>query len=74
LWLRAWRRNTSKEASIVQVGLFGHDALGLFDADAAVQRVLQLRLDGVGPVQFAMLEDPDGGHVGQRLHDRLGPG
>ena len=53
----------------VQLEAFGQDALGLFDQDAAVQRGLQLLGQDVAAADGALLQQPDGGHVGQGLAD-----
>ena len=52
--------------------LLGDLALGLFEDDSAVQRALQLLAQVLVPLRFAVLDDRDGGHVGQRLRDPHG--
>ena len=45
--------------------------LGLLDHDSAVQRALELLGEDRGAVDGALLEDPDGGHIGQCAGDPL---
>jgi hypothetical protein len=51
----------------VQLKPLGQDAFGLLDQDPAGQRVLQLFGEGVAVADRALLQQSDGGHVGQRL-------
>ena len=46
---------------------FGDHALGLFDDHPAVEGVAELLVDELGLERGAVLENGDGGHVGQRL-------
>ena len=69
LWLRAAPRSTAKASATSDLEAFGQDALGLFDQDAAVQRGLQLFGDDVAAMDGALLQQADGGHVGQGLAD-----
>jgi len=50
--------------------LLGEYSLGLFDDHPAVEGGLQLIVDYLGAVDCSFLQDPDGGHVGQRLGHR----
>src|SRR3984893_2855593 len=45
----------------------GEFALGLLDDDPAVQRGLQLLVEGIAAAHAALVQQADGGHVGQRL-------
>ena len=45
----------------------GEFALGLLDDDPAVQRGLQLLVEGIAVAHAALMQQADGGHVGQRL-------
>ena len=47
----------------------GEEPLGLLDHDPAVQCVLELFSEDRGTVDAALLEDSDGGHIGQRAGD-----
>ncbi len=47
----------------------GELALGLLDDDPAVQRGLQLLVEGIAAAHAALVQQADGGHVGQRLAD-----
>ena len=61
------RRNASSDADTHQ----GQpDTLGLLDQDPAVQSRLELFGDQVGLVDGTLLEEPDGGDVGERLRQR----
>jgi hypothetical protein len=51
----------------VQAEAFGELALGLLDDDPAVQRGLQLLIHGVAVAHAALVQQADGGHVGQSL-------
>ena len=51
----------------VEAFSFGHHALGLFDDDAAVESVLELLVDDLGLERGPVLEDGDGGDIGQGL-------
>ncbi len=51
----------------VEVFPLGHHALGLFDDYAAVEGVLELLVHPLGLERGAVLEDGDGGHIGQGL-------
>ena len=55
----------------VDLSGLGEDALGLLDHDPAAQCALQLLGDDRGAVDGALLEDADGGHVGQGTGDPL---
>jgi hypothetical protein len=56
----------------VEPEAFGQHALGLLDQDPAVQRVLQLFGEGVTMADGALLQQADGGDVGQGLGDPAG--
>ena len=51
----------------VEAFSFCHHPLGLFDDDAAVESVLELLVEDLGLERGAVLEDGDGGHIGQGL-------
>ena len=51
----------------VEAGAFGDHALGLLDDDAAVEGVVELLVDDLGLERGAVLEDGDGGDVGEGL-------
>src|SRR5580704_17739898 len=53
----------------VQAEALGELALGLLDDDPAVQRGLQLLVQGVAVAHAALVQQADRGHVGQRLSD-----
>ena len=51
----------------VQPLALGDHALGLLDHDATVQGVVELLVDDLGAARRVVLEDGDGGHIGQGL-------
>jgi hypothetical protein len=51
----------------VQAEAFGELTLGLLDDDPAVQRGLQLLIHGVAVAHAALVQQAEGGHVGQSL-------
>src|SRR5580698_1358521 len=53
----------------VQAEALGQLALGLLDDDPAVQRGLQLFVEGIAVAHVALLQQADRGHVGQGLAD-----
>jgi hypothetical protein len=53
----------------VKAEALGQLALGLLDDDPAVQRRLQLLVERVAAAYAALVQQADGGHVGQRLTD-----
>jgi len=53
----------------IQAKALGELALGLLDDDPAVQRGLQLLIQGVAMAHAALVQQADGGHVGPGLAD-----
>ena len=66
---RAWARSSSKASSTDDPACLRDGALGLLDDDPAVQRALQLLGEDLAAADGPLLQQPDRGDVGQRLHD-----
>jgi hypothetical protein len=53
----------------VKTPALGDDTLGLLDDDAAVESMVELVVDDLGLERAAVLQNGDGGDVGERLGD-----
>ena len=69
LWLRALLRSRVNASCDGHVKPFGEDPFGLLDQDPAVERGLQLLGEDVAAVDGALLQQADGGDVGEGLPD-----
>ena len=67
LWLRAWLRNVANACFHVDAFPLGDHPFRLLDDDAAVQSVVELFVEDLSLERGAVLEDGDGGDVGERL-------
>ena len=65
--MRAWLRKRGERLLHVEAVPLGDHAFGLLDDDAAVERVVELLVEDLGLERGAVLEDGDGGDVGERL-------